>query len=152
MEAMLLEREAYRGDVGDAPGANVAKQAGVQALQLSPDAEKSTKAPVEFGVLVINGVGTVVRCNDAAISLFEGWPGEIEGMPVSALLPEIATSDSSPSYNMRYIAFLISDGNWRRFRAMDIFHRPFPLDVAASKISNTSDDQFLLYLRRPEDW
>ena len=104
-----------------------------------------------FGSLVLDRRGVIVSCSDAGVRLFGGDSGDLEGNVIGALISNITPSDAPPSFNARYMAYLCRVGNWRRFQAVDVYGRRFPIEVYLSKVKIESDDMFLVNMRHPAD-
>ncbi|MDD5250681.1 MAG: PAS domain-containing protein [Rhodocyclaceae bacterium] len=102
-----------------------------------------------FGALVIDGRGVIVRCSDAAPQLFGGEPGDLEGKMISAFVTNLMPSDAAPSYHARYMAYLSNSGLWRRFQAVDVHGRRFPIEIAMSRLAAEGRQLLRLDLRLP---
>ncbi len=101
------------------------------------------------GALVLDGRGIIVKCSDAAVQMFGGEPSEIEGGPISTFVTNLMSSGASPSYNARHVDYLSKSGDWRRFQAVDVHGRRFPVDIAMSRMAAEGQQFLLLNLRVP---
>ena len=104
-----------------------------------------------FGSLVLDRRGVVVSCSDSGVRIFGGDYEDLEGSAIGALISNIAPSDAPPSFNARYMAYLCTAANWRRFQAVDVYGQRFPVEIFLSKMKLESDEMYLLSLRHPSD-
>jgi hypothetical protein len=101
-----------------------------------------------IGALVLDDSGVVVGCSGAAASILVRSVSSIEGSAISSLFADIAPSDASPSYNVRYLDWMSGSRQWRRFNAIGSGGHPIAVDIRLSKISlNGRDTGFLMSLR-----
>lgn len=101
------------------------------------------------GAIVLDGRGIIVRCSDAAVQMFGGAPQDLEGGPISIFVTNLLSSDASPSYNARHVDYLSKSGDWRRFQAVDVHGRRFPVDIAMSRMAAEGHQFLVLNLRVP---
>lgn len=101
------------------------------------------------GALVLDGRGVIVKCSDSAVQLFGGQPHDLEGGPISTFVTNLMSSDASPSYNARHVDYLSKSGDWRRFQAVDVHGRRFPVEIAMSRLATEGHQFLLLNLRVP---
>lgn len=106
-------------------------------------------SPTHCGALVLDGRGVIVKCSDAAVHIFGGDPHDIEGGSISTFVSNLMSSDESPSYNARRVDYLSKSGEWRRFQAVDVNGRRFPVDIAMSRMAAEGQQLLLLNLRVP---
>jgi hypothetical protein len=78
-----------------------------------------------------------------------GRVADVEGSPIWSLIADLMPSDTSPSFNARFLAHLSSTGCWREFQAIDIAGQCFPVQLAMSKLNGDGAGLFLIHLRRP---
>jgi PAS domain-containing protein len=102
-----------------------------------------------FGALLLDGRGVIIKCSDAAVQLFGGEPRDLEGGMISAFVTNLMPSDGSPSYNARHMAYLSNSGLWRRFQAVDVHGRRFPIEIAMSRLAAEGHHFLSLNLRLP---
>ena len=105
----------------------------------------------DYGTLVLDCAGTIRNCGTAAGELFGGDLAGFAGMPISALIADFAMSDTSVSFSARYIAYLCADGGWRKFKAVDVHGREFPVELSMSRVKTDGQELVLLNLRRAEN-
>jgi len=106
---------------------------------------------VNFGSLVLDSSGMVFKCSDAAARMFGGSVGDLEGSPIWTLIAGIMPSDTSPSFNARYLAHLsATTSRWCSFQAKNVAGLSFQIELAMSEI-NADDGAslFLIHLRQP---
>lgn len=115
---------------------------------LSSDAQAETAA--SFGLLVLDSSGLIYKCGHAAARMLSGSVGDMEGMPICSLIPDLMPSISAPSFNARYLAHLSNSEIWRSFRVIDITGQQFSIELAMSKIDVGGSCCFLVHLRHPE--
>lgn len=110
-----------------------------------------TAAPPEApcGALILDGRGVIVKCSDAATQMFGGKSCDLEGGLISSFVADLMSSDLSPSYNARHVAYLSRTGEWQRFQAVDVHGRRFPVDIAMSRMAAEDHRFLLLNLRMP---
>jgi PAS domain S-box-containing protein len=101
------------------------------------------------GALVLDGRGTIVKCSEAALELFGGASHDIEGGQISAFVTNLISSDASPSFNARRVEYLSKAGDWRRFQAVDLHGRHFPVEIAMSRMAAEGQPLLVLNLRVP---
>lgn len=101
------------------------------------------------GALVLDGRGVIVRCSDSAVRIFGGDSAALEGGSISAFVADLMSSDTSPSFNARHADYLSKCGLWRRFQAVDVHGRRFPVDIAMSRMAAEGHHFLLLNLRVP---
>jgi hypothetical protein len=73
-----------------------------------------------FGSMVLDSSGLVFKCSDSAARMLGGRVADVEGSPIWSLIADLMPSDTSPSFNARFLAHLSSTGCWREFQAIDI--------------------------------
>ena len=118
-------------------------------------AENAVRAAVareqraDFGTLVLDGRGIVVSCSDSAMRMFGDDLCDLEGSTIWSLLTSIAPSDTSPSFNARYMGFLSKSPDWHRVQAIDVYDHDFPVEILLAKMTVENDDLFLLIMRHP---
>ena len=113
--------------------------------QAATDAEDQANC----GALVLDGRGIIVKCSDAAVQMFGGESRDLEGGRISSFVTNLMSSDASPSYNARHVDYLSKSGDWRRFQAVDVHGRHFPVDIAMSRMAAEGQQFLLLNLRVP---
>ena len=120
-------------------------------MATSDAAQTTTEAdaPAHCGALVLDGRGIIVRCSEAAVQLFGGESRDLEGGPISSFVTNLMSSDESPSYNARHVDYLSKSGDWRRFQAVDVHGRRFPVDISMSRMATEGHQFLLLNLRVP---
>ncbi|MGE5467796.1 MAG: PAS domain-containing protein [Ignavibacteria bacterium] len=101
------------------------------------------------GAIVLDGRGVIVKCSDAAVQMFGAEPGGLEGGSISSFVTNLMSSDAAPSYNARHVDYLSKSGDWRRFQAVDVHGRRFPVDIAMSRMAADGHQFLLLNLRVP---
>ena len=121
----------------------------VAAAERAWHASMATQQRADCGTLVLDGRGVIVRCSDAARRMFGGKLCDLEGNAIFAFVTDLTPSDTSPSYNARYMAYLSTEGNWHSFQAVDVFGQRFGLEIAMSRMSADDHDLLLLNLRLP---
>jgi PAS domain S-box-containing protein len=112
-------------------------------------AQAAVESAAHGGALVLDGRGVIVKCSDAAVQMFGGEPHDLEGGPISAFVTNLMSSAASPSYNARHVDYLSKSGDWRRFQAVDVHGRCFPVDIAMSRMAAEGQQFLLLNLRVP---
>lgn len=65
------------------------------------------------------------------------------------MIANMAPSYTSPSFNARYLAAMSTDGRWRRFQAVDMHGRNFPVEVSFAITDDHEHGSLLVSLRRP---
>lgn len=113
------------------------------------DTQATLDAHAHCGALVLDGRGVIVKCSDSAVQIFGGEPHDIEGGAISTFVSNLISSDASPSYNARHVDYLSKSGDWRRFQAVDVHGRRFPVDIAMSRMAAEGHQFLLLNLRVP---
>lgn len=107
------------------------------------------EAAGNFGSMVLDSSGRVFKCSEAAARMLGRSVADLEGSPIWSFIAGIMPSDTSPSFNARYLAHLGNTGIWRYFQAIGQGGRYFPVELAMSKISSDGAGLFLLHLRQP---
>jgi len=102
-----------------------------------------------FGSMVLDSSGLVFKCSDSAARMLGGSAANVEGSPIWSLIADLMPSDTSPSFNARFLAHLSSTGCWREFQAIDIAGQCFPVQLAMSKLNSDGAGLFLIHLRQP---
>jgi hypothetical protein len=103
---------------------------------------------VSIGALVLDDSGIVVGCSGTAASILSKNVSSIEGSAISSLISDITPSDASPSYNVRYLAWMSGNNKWRRFNVIDSGGHSIAVEVQLSKIGlNGREIGFLMNLR-----
>lgn len=103
---------------------------------------------IAIGALVLDDSGIVVGCSGTAASILSKSVSSIEGAAISSLIADITPSDASPSYNVRYLAWMSGNKKWRRFDAIGSGGHPIAVEIQLSNISlNGRDIGFLMNLR-----
>ena len=116
--------------------------------RVPPYGEHGTAKEGECGTLILDEVGHIRSCGTAAGKLFGGNLSDHMGKPISTLIPCFALHNTSQSYNARYFAHLCTDGGWRRFNAIDVLGREFPIEINLSLVETKTQGIFLLNVRR----
>jgi len=113
-----------------------------------PCGDRGTTKEGDCGTLILDELGNIRSCGTAAGKLFGGNLSDHMGRPISTLIPCFALHNTSQSYNARYFAHLCTDGGWRRFTAIDVLGREFPIEINLSLVETKTQGVFLLNVRR----
>lgn len=101
--------------------------------------------------LIIDDVGIIRSCGEAAGRMLGSSFTELVGKPVSMFLPGFSLSESSSSYSSRYIQHLCNGGGCHVFEAVDVQGRRFTVELSLSRIATEGQGGYLLSLRRQDD-
>lgn len=123
--------------------------AAVSAMDRTPSCgARVTVTEGDCGTLILDELGSIRSCGTAAGKLFGGNLSEYMGKPISTLIPDFALHNTSQSYSARYFAHLSAEGGWRRFTAIDVLGRKFPIEINLSLVETKTQGVFLLNVRR----
>lgn len=122
---------------------------GTRDMAMIDGTQASMESMGHCGALVLDGRGVIVKCSDAAVQMFGGESHDLEGGTISAFVTNLMSSNASPSYNARHVDYLSKSGEWRRFQAVDVHGRRFPVDIAMSRMAADGHQFLLLNLRVP---
>ena len=117
----------------------------LDAVPVSADKEQQAG----LCTLVLDAGGIIVACSDGMAQMFGASDSMFPGDKIWSLIPGILRSYSSPSYNGRYLVYLSSQQEWRRFHAVDLMGQRFIVELAVSRTYTDGRPMFLLKLRQP---
>ena len=102
----------------------------------------------EYCTLILDRAGRIVSCGAAAERMFAASQIRLIGRWIHELIAGLFRSESSPSYSARYMVYLCSDGEWRKFEARDEGGRRFGVELNLSRIVTDGEEMLLLNVRR----
>lgn len=105
--------------------------------------------PEHTATLHLDGKGLILGSCPVARGLFGLRHLSLEGLAIASLIPDLAVSHSSGSFNARYLAFLSQGQSCRRFEAQGILGRRFPVEVRMARLDEDAGPFFLLTLEAP---
>lgn len=128
---------------------------GLQAAALKQDVFHAAANLVNRGdycTLILDRVGRILSCGTPAERLLGDSQARLLGRHISEFVSGLFRDGSSPSFTARYLVYLCSDGDWRRFDAVDASGRAFAVELILARMASKGSDKemFLLNLRRSE--
>jgi PAS domain S-box-containing protein len=105
----------------------------------------------ERGTLVVDSRGVIISCGKAAAAMLGGSASNMVGRTIWRLITSMTASNTSASYNARYIAAMSTDNQWRRFPTVTDSGRRFPVELSIACLVDGETDLFQVTLRHPSD-
>lgn len=102
----------------------------------------------EYGTLILDGLGKILGCGEPAERMFGTSHDQLVGRWISEFIAGLFLDGSSPSYRVRYLAYLCASGEWRRFNAEDADGRGFTVELNVERRVTEGRDIFVLNTRR----
>lgn len=99
-------------------------------------------------LLTLDRAGRILDCSHSVAAMFGAHPGQLVGRRIAEFVPGLFRAGSSPSYDTRYLVYLCSDGEWRRFEARDVSGRKFAVSLNLSRTTTGGQELFQLNLWR----
>lgn len=103
------------------------------------------------GTLILDSLGRILSCGAPAEKMFGASQVRLMGRRISEFIAGLSLGGSSPSYNARYLVYLCSEGEWRKFSAKDVDGLGFPVELNLSRMVTEGQEMFLLNVRRAEE-
>jgi PAS domain S-box-containing protein len=100
------------------------------------------------GTLVVDELGNIHGCGEAAGQLFGVSHGKMIGRPVSAFIVGVLFEGCSLGETARQLARLCSEHDWQRFTGLDVHGHSFPVEVNVTRKMIERRAVFLFNLRR----
>lgn len=102
----------------------------------------------EYATISIDRLGRICNCCSAAAQIFGVSQARLSERPVSEFIPDLFREGSSPSYRVRYLAYLFATHDWRIFQARDAGGRAFVVELRVFRPPEGGEDLHVLELRR----
>ena len=117
-----------------------------------PPAAAGLAGDRKTATLMVDGAGRIRGCGAAAEYIFGASQGRLTGRRISEFISDLIIFEaSSPSVSAEYLAHLCGDGEWRRFEALDVCGRSFPVEINVSRRVADGEEAFVVNLRQPGD-
>lgn len=100
--------------------------------------------------LVLDCLGRIRSCGQAAEKLFGLDQAHLIGRRISGWISGLFPMGNSPSYNTRYLVHLCADDEWRKFNATDAGGHAFVVELNLSRTAAAGQEGFVLNLRLPD--
>lgn len=106
----------------------------------------------DYCTLILDRAGRILSCGNPAERMLGDSQVRLVGRRISEFVSGLFLEGSSPSFTARYLVYLCSDGDWRRFDAVDACGRAIAVELNLARMasSGSEKDMFLLNLRRSE--
>lgn len=105
----------------------------------------------EYGTLILDHVGKIISCGAPAEKIFGASRDRLAGRWISEFITGLVRDGSSPSYCARYLAYLCTNGEWRKFKAADADGREFSVELNLARMVTDGREILVLNVRRSED-
>lgn len=104
----------------------------------------------DYCTLILDSLGRILSCGTPAERIFGLSQARLIGRPVSDFVAGLFLKDSSPSYSARYLGYLCSDREWRKFEAKDGDGQTFHVDLNLARMATHGPERemYLVNLRR----
>lgn len=102
----------------------------------------------EYGTLILDRSGRILSCGAPAERIFAANQVHLLGRWISEFISGLFLTGSSPSYGARYLVYLCTDGEWRKFEANDAAGQAFTIELNLSRMATDGREIFLLSVRR----
>jgi PAS domain S-box-containing protein len=104
----------------------------------------------EYATLILDRTGRILSCGVPAERIFGADQVRLLGRKISEFIAGLFLNANSPSFGERYLGYLCSNREWRRFQAHDAGGQGFMVELNISRIASDGHEMFLLNVRRSE--
>jgi PAS domain S-box-containing protein len=118
---------------------------------LSFKAEADIGVRDEYGTLILDRVGKIISCGLPAEKIFGVKQDRLMGRWISEFIAGLFLGGNSQCNRAKYLEYLCTDGEWRKFEAMDAGGHGFAVEINMARVATDGREVVVLNVHRPEE-